>query len=103
MTPNQHVKSHKQCSHCQETFQGPNSSRDYRTHLKTHQPKEAYNCQICQKSFPYKSYLERHAKSAHNSSAVRKIDLEFDDEYLSVSNEIQNSEDKAVSRRKQKL
>ena len=99
------MKSHKQCDHCGKWFHGNNSQRNYHRHLLKHQPKKeksSYNCQECPKSFPFKSYLNRHVKRAH---FIEKIDLEFKDNLRPVETETLTSlEDKSKkSRRKQTI
>ena len=98
---NQHLKSHKQCVECGETFQGENSTRDYKNHLKKHlKGKTTYNCQVCEKTFPSRPYLNRHMKRSHHSNSAKKIDLEFEDDYPTVTNQMPQSSEKK-SRRKQ--
>ena len=103
-----HTKSHKQCNYCGIWFHGANSQRSYLRHLKTYQPakeKCAHVCQLCEKSFPFKSLLNRHVKRAHNTALEERVDLEFEDDLLKIQKEEpQNSDPQSKkSRRKQKI
>ena len=72
-----HLKGHHECDVCRKTFHGVNGLRDFKTHLKTHQPKQSkktgpkkkgpFACQECGKSVPFLSYLKRHMKRAHGA------------------------------------
>ena len=62
-----HIKTHKTCIYCSQTFFGKGASRKYKNHLKSHEIKEpktktkyVYSCEICDKTFDYMSYYKRH-------------------------------------------
>ena len=92
---NKHKKAHRQCKYCGKTFspQFGHGIRDYKNHMKKHQPKPAkekiiHECDKCPKTFPFKSYLDRHKKTSDCYKLFRhllpdqpvqnKIDLGFD-------------------------
>ena len=103
----QHIKSHKSCRHCGKVFHGINSSRNYKSHLKTHEAKEEtlYYCKICEKSFLRKISLVQHIKHDHESKIVKKIDFEFKDNLLPTKNDVKSIPDDQMKkdRRKQKI
>ena len=94
-------KSHYKCEDCGKMFRRPNGSRNFKNHLKTHQPKTpkpqkiktvkpkqprkikpkaSHECSLCEKSFPYLSYLNRHKTNIHALNIERKIDLRLEKE-----------------------
>lgn len=92
-----HMKSHYQCDKCDAKFSGPNSSRDFKRHVKKHdEPKTAKPtpqkkprksrakpkltpdliCHLCEKQFEFKSYLERHMRGTHGTNVRRALQFE---------------------------
>ena len=119
-----HEKSHHKCDECGKMFHRPNGSRDFKNHLKTHQPKtpkpakpskprkprkkkspQNHECSICQKSFPFLSYLDRHMEDTHGSTLKRKIDFQVENDLPSNSTTIPlvSSEQPKKRHRKQQL
>ena len=69
------LKGHHKCDVCRKIFHGAHGLRDFKTHLKTHQPKQPkkvkkkgpFACPECGKSLPFLSYLKRHMKKVHGA------------------------------------
>ena len=109
----QHLKSIFHCNICDERFHGyhgksksNNSLRNYKRHMEKHKKSQSkqlsqekkkrkktafsHHCSICNKTFPYKSYLDRHMSTVHapnlcksnvNKSLDQK-DLELEDKII---------------------
>ena len=72
---NRHLKSHYLCNECGKSFKEPSGNRDYKTHLKSHQPTiqpeenkldSFHTCSFCEKSFMNQSFLNCHIKRVHS-------------------------------------
>ena len=90
-----HMKSHLFCNKCEKSFKGNNSRRNLQSHMRSHgadhnkkqiQVKEVktpkfeikeYVCLNCDKSYPFKSYLERHMNISHCKYRVQLSKPEF--------------------------
>ena len=57
----------KTCEQCGKEFIGPKSKRDFDRHMKSHEKPKIIACDICKQTFPWKSYLEKHMRSAHKN------------------------------------
>ena len=75
---NRHRKSHYECNECGKMYSGTNAKKLYNRHLITHQPKTpkpGHACSMCDISFPFLSYLQRHMESIHGSKLKRKMEM----------------------------
>ena len=97
-----HVKTHFECDQCSETFSGNQGKRNYERHMKKHTPKpqkdpKRFQCDKCDKSFKFLSYLKRHREKNHRETGI----IELADFEIGVP-EAEN-DDKSANKRKQKL
>ena len=97
-----HLKSIFHCNICDERFHGKsnNSFRNYKRHMKKHtkSPKQlpqgekkrkktafSHHCSICNKNFPYKSYLDRHMSCVHAPNLYKSnVNKSLDQKYLEL-------------------
>ena len=56
----QHMSAIKQCEFCEKSFHGRQSSQQFKRHQKTHAPKLEHPCDVCGKTFKYKSKVAEH-------------------------------------------
>ena len=76
------LKGHHECDVCRKIFHGAHGLRDFKMHLKTHQPKQPkkvkkkgpFACSECGKSLPFLSYLKRHMKKVHGAQQSAGIE-----------------------------
>ena len=112
----QHLKSIFHCNICDERFHGyhgksksNNALRNYKRHMKKHAkllPKQVsqgekkrkktaflHHCSICNKTFPYKSYLDRHMSCVHAPNLDKSNDNKnLDQNYLELEDKIIENE-----------
>ena len=56
----QHMAAIKQCEFCEKSFHGRRSSQQFKSHQKTHAPKPEHPCDVCGKTFKFKSKVAEH-------------------------------------------
>ena len=92
------LRSLHQCDQCPKTFSGNQAKRNLERHLKKHELKtvNSYNCDECDKSFKFHSYLKRHLEKNHKKEPPT-LELPVVEEHAS-DHVIESN-----SRRKQKM
>jgi hypothetical protein len=116
-----HLKSIFHCNICNERFHGKsnNSFRNYKRHMKKHtkSPKQlsqgekkwkktafSHHCSICNKNFPYKSYLDRHMSCVHAPNIYKSnVNKSLDQKYLDKIIEKEINVDSENQPKKQKM
>ena len=107
----QHLKSIFHCNICDERFHGyhgksksNNSFRNYKRHMNKHAKSQKqlsqgekkvkktpfpHHCSICNKTFPYKSYLDRHMSCVHAPNLDKSnVNKSLDQKYLQLEDKI---------------
>ncbi len=69
----QHMKAHKSCPICGETFSGRNTTRSLTFHLRRHAKKRGpFSCKFCKKPYPYRSRLKTHEWSCRQNPGKKR-------------------------------
>ena len=78
-----HKKTHRECEKCSKKYQGLNSIRDYRNHVKKCGIVIQFQCPYCPKIFAQNSRLTKHLKVCKNK-------CKFCDKSFSSPNELKS-------------